>query len=153
MRVISYCNGCLTGTAAEFPEAREIVCRQCGEKRNVVAERLQENMVKQCAMCGCGHLYVEKDFPAWLGGAIMLSGVVGFLVMTFHNILIAIGILLAVAALDFVAYQFAPWRTVCYRCLATYRGAERNPDHRAYELGLAGRYSDDYEKTREQMKS
>lgn len=144
MRVTSYCSKCMKGTEVALPSA-EVVCR-CGERRAVAAPAGEA--LEQCALCGCGYLYVEKDFPSWLGGAIMLAGVVGFLVMTFHDIAVALGILLGVAALDWVVYQVRPFRTICYGCLATYRGAGRNPAHRAYELGLAGRFTDDYEEQR-----
>ena len=42
-------------------------------------------------------------------------------------------------------YVVRPMRTICYKCLATYRGASPNPEHKAYELGVAGRFADDYE--------
>ena len=153
MRVTSYCRKCLKGTRFPLAGTEEVSC-VCGEKRTVtLSETLKnENKVDVCALCGCGYFYLEKDFPAWLGAGIMLAGVIGFLIMTFHNIAIALGILLGVGVLDFIVYQFIPLRTICYQCLAMYRGNVRNPDHGGYELGTAGRFTDDYEEQREQMK-
>jgi hypothetical protein len=39
-------------------------------------------------------------------------------------------------------------RAVCYKCVAQYRGAVPHPDHERYELGTAGRFTDDYDEER-----
>ena len=58
------------------------------------------------------------------------------------------GILIGAAVLDAIAYALAGDRTICYQCLAEYTGGVRNPEHGAYDLGTAGRFTDDYEKER-----
>lgn len=150
IRVESVCGECLKRTPLPLSGADKLRCRRCGGEREVrpSATLLERKVVDVCALCGCGYLYVEKDFPAWMGLGVMIAGVAGFLLLAERNIALALGVLMGVAALDGLLYRFVPFRTVCYRCLATYRGAVRNPEHRTYELGTAGRFTDDYEAVR-----
>ena len=46
----------------------------------------------------------------------------------------------------------APERTICYQCMAVYRGVESNPAHEPYDLGIAGRFADDYDDQQKQNK-
>ena len=150
MRVVSYCSKCLRGTPLSIPGEPEVFCRHCSDKRSVTpsASITENKIVDVCALCGGGHFYIEKQFPGWLGGSIVVAAIVSFLILTTVNIAVALGVLLGAAALDWVVYQVVPLRTICYQCLAAYCGAARNPEHTTYELGTAGRFADDYEKQR-----
>ncbi len=151
MEVVSYCPRCFA--AARFDSAAapgEVACPRCGERRPV---RLTEgvaarNVVDRCVLCGCGHLYVEKDFNGVLGFGIVAAAVVGSAVAWAYHVGLAIGILGAAALADFLVWRRARDRTVCYRCVATYRGAAPNPAHGPYDLGVAGRFADDYDEQR-----
>jgi hypothetical protein len=110
------------------------------------------NRLDVCPVCGSGYFYREKDFNSWAGGAVILAAVIGFLVMADRNILVALGILLAAAALDFVVYLVVPFRYVCYRCLASMHRAVQDPAIGAYDLGTAGRFADDYEKEKDRAR-
>jgi hypothetical protein len=145
VKATSYCPDCLAATAVELDRA-SVACRRCGRERPLrVSDSVRGGVVDVCALCGCGHFYVEKDFNAWLGGAIMLAAVGGFVWAQSWSILAAFGFLAAAALLDLAMYVVCPLRTICYKCLAVYRGARPNPSHRAYDLGIAGRFADDFE--------
>ena len=47
-----------------------------------------------------------------------------------------------------MALAMSKERAVCYKCVAQYRGAVPHPDHERYELGTAGRFTDDYDEER-----
>jgi hypothetical protein len=152
VQVTSYCPRCFKGTRFETAaRPAEIACRGCGERREV---RLTEsvsgkNVVDRCVLCGCGHLYVEKDFNGTIGFAVVAAAVAGSAVAWARDVFLAVGILAAAALADLAVWLLSRDRAVCYRCVATYRGAADNPAHGAYELGVAGRFADDYDEQRE----
>jgi hypothetical protein len=132
--------------ASRAPE--ELRCGACGRVRTLSptdAVRV-ENRLDRCPVCASAYFYREKDFNAWAGGAVILAAIAGFLFMAERNIAVALGILLAAAALDLGVYALVPFRYVCYKCLASMHGAERNPAIGPYDLGTAGRFADDYDK-------
>ncbi|MBI4564641.1 MAG: hypothetical protein HY716_08135 [Planctomycetes bacterium] len=151
MNVTSYCRRCLKGRRfdpAAPPERFE--CPNCGDARSLVPSDAvrRENRLDLCPVCGSGYFYREKDFNSWVGGAVIVAAIVGFLLLADRNILAALGILLGAALLDFLVYWIVPFRYVCYRCLATIRGAAPNASIGPYDLGVAGRFADDYEEQR-----
>lgn len=109
----------------------------------------EENLVDRCVLCGCGHLYLEKDFNGYLGFAIILAAIVGSAILWARNVYLSVGLLGLAALVDLVFWLLSRDRTVCYRCVATYRGSLRNPSHDRYELGTAGRFADDYDEQRQ----
>jgi hypothetical protein len=135
----------------EHLSAVEIACARCGGRRPVtITESVAtKNIVDRCTICGCGHLYIEKDFNGYLGGAIVLAAIVGSGIAWARNVAIAIAILAGAALLDLAVWLVARERTRCYRCETIYRKAAPNPAHGRYELGLAGRFADDYDEQRE----
>lgn len=145
MNVTSICPKCLASTAVDAG-AEGVTCRRCRDRREV---KPCGGTLTVCALCGCGYFYVEKDFNAWLGGAIMIAAVAGFLWAQSWNILVGFAFLGAAALLDFVMYLVCPLRTICYKCLAVYRGAPPNASHKTYDLGIAARFADDYEERRQ----
>ena len=151
MKVTAFCRQCLAKIrfdASRPPEA--LGCPKCGESQPIApsASVRAENRLDVCPVCGSGYFYREKDFNAWAGGAVIVAAIIGFLVMADRNITIALGILMAAAALDLVVYALVPFRYICYKCLASMHGAARNPSIGPYDLGTAGRFSDDYEERR-----
>jgi hypothetical protein len=70
-------------------------------------------------------------------------------VLWARNVYLSVGVLGAAALVDLVFWVVSRERTVCYRCVATYRGAAPNPAHERYELGTAGRFADDYDEQRQ----
>lgn len=132
---------------AELPVEHE--CRRCGRRQSLSVEgRLTEaGAVKMCLACGCGHLYVEKDFNATLGCLIIVTTAALFLIFSTYQA--ALLFLLGAALVDFVVYILVGKRAICYRCLAEYRGFPMHPEHGPYELGIASRFADDVRKRKE----
>lgn len=151
MIVTAVCRRCL-GTV-RFDPARsspDLACRKCGQVLPVTpSDSIRTaNKLDLCPVCDSGYFYREKDFNAWAGGAVIVAAIAGFLFMADRNIAIALGILLAAAALDLLVYALVPFRYTCYRCLASMHGAARNPAIGPYDLGTAGRFADDYDRER-----
>lgn len=152
MQVISYCVRCYKGARFESAAApAEVVCVRCGERRGVkMTESIgARNVVDQCVLCGCGHLYIEKDFNGYVGLGVIIAAIAGSAVAWARDsVYISVGILAGAALVDLAAWLLSRERTVCYKCVATYRGAALNPAHGRYELGTAGRFADDYDEQR-----
>ena len=151
MEIISYCDACLKGTRFDStapPE--EVACTKCGVRRPVsMTESIaSKNVVDRCVLCGCGHLYIEKDFNGYVGFGIIVAAIVGSGVLWARNVYLAVGVLGVAALVDLAFWTVSRERTVCYRCVATYRRAAPNPAHERYELGTAGRFADDYDEQR-----
>jgi hypothetical protein len=152
VEIISYCDHCYKGT--RFDSARppaEVACAKCGDRRAVsMTESIsQRNQVDRCVLCGCGHLYLEKDFNGYLGFGIIVAAITGSAIFWVRNVYLSVAILGVAALVDLAFWLTSRERTVCYRCVATYRRTAPNPVHERYELGTAGRFADDYDEQRE----
>lgn len=151
MEIVSFCEGCCAATRVDAKAGpTEVVCRKCGARRDVrlTPSAAEKNVVDRCALCGCGHLYIEKDFNGYVGFAIVAGAIVASAVLWARNVFWSVGVLAAAALVDLVVWLFSKERAVCYKCVAQYRGAARNPEHERYELGTAGRFVDDYDEER-----
>lgn len=151
LKLTSMCHVCLKATRVGLePPPPEVTC-PCGLRRSVtLSESLRaRRMVDVCALCGSGYFYVEKAFNRWVGFAVVTIAIASFVWLITINWFVAMGVLIGAATLDAVAYAISGDRTICYSCLAEYTGGVRNPDHGAYDLGTAGRFTDDYEKQRD----
>ena len=152
MEIISYCDSCFKGTRFDSGAApAAVACVKCGRRREVAMTEsiAARNVVDRCVLCGCGHLYIEKDFNGYAGMGIILAAIVGSGIFWTRNVYVAVGILGVAALVDLAVWIVSRERTVCYRCVATYRGAAPNAAHERYELGTAGRFADDYDEQRE----
>lgn len=153
MQVISHCPTCFAATPFPGDAApAEVACRRCGVRRAVTpTESVRErNVVDRCILCGCGHLYIEKDFNGYVGFGIIVGAIVASGIAWARSVPVALGILGGAALVDLLFWVISKERTVCYRCVAIYRSAAANPAHGRYELGTAGRFADDYDEQREQ---
>lgn len=151
MEVVSYCPKCFK--AARFDTASapaEVTCARCADRRAVsLTESVRErNIVDRCVLCGCGHLYIEKDFSRVVGFSIVAVAVVASGIAWAIDVYVSIGILAGAALLDLGVWRVSRERAVCYKCEACFRGAVPNPAHGRYELGIAGRFADDYDEQR-----
>ena len=151
VEIISYCDACFKGTTFDSaaPPA-EVACSKCGGRRTVTMTDsvTAHNVVDRCVLCGCGHLYLEKDFNGYVGFGIIVAAIVGSGILWARNVYLAVGVLGVAALVDLVFWVISRERTVCYRCVATYRKTAPNPTHERYELGTAGRFADDYDEQR-----
>ena len=120
-----------------------LVCAACHAERPIAPAAFDGGNLAACACCGTTDLYRQKDFPQALGLAIVI---VGFAVSTvfwyYERPLWTYAILLGSALLDLVLYYKVPDVTICYRCLAQYRGLGANPGgvFRHFDLAVGERY-------------
>jgi hypothetical protein len=146
LRVRAYCPKCKAATELEGKTLAGPWECPCGEKRvlpgpygdGAEPSSGAPRPVVRCAYCGCGELYIEKDFNQGLGCLIMLAAPVipFFLPWPYGKGLLAS--VLALAAIDFILYYaVVPFRSVCYACCAEHRGGAPNPGHEPYELTKA----------------
>lgn len=152
MEIISYCDLCFKGTSVDSAAApAEVVCAKCGTRRAVaLTESIRsQNVVDRCVLCGCGHLYLEKDFNGYVGFGIIVAAIVGSGILWARNVYWSVAVLGVAALVDLVFWLISRERTVCYKCVATYRRTAPNPAHERYELGTAGRFADDYDEQRQ----
>jgi hypothetical protein len=91
--------------------------------------------IDACPHCGCGDLFIRKDFPQRLGLGLVIVAGVAFLFLAARRETFWIGacILAAAAVIDAALYAFVPRLTVCYRCRGEFRGPV-NPNHGGFEL-------------------
>jgi predicted nucleic acid-binding Zn-ribbon protein len=143
MELTHACRSC--GAVSRVPDVesvRELHCAACGDVRAVPDRALRDGLAA-CPCCGCDDFYRQKDFPQALGLVIV---VVGFAISTvfwyYERPLWTYAILLASALLDMVLYYKVPNVTICYRCLAQYRGPGANPGgaFAPFDLGVGERY-------------
>jgi hypothetical protein len=95
-----------------------------------------------CPACGCGELFIRKDFPQKLGLAIVAAAGGGFLILAARprSFYLGVGVLLAATVIDALLYFIVPKVTVCYRCGAEFRQRKLNPAHHGYELAVGEKY-------------
>jgi hypothetical protein len=150
VRINAICPDCLSATRVDLEGSpSEAVCA-CGKRRpvNASVSLRERNTVDVCALCGSGYFYAEKDVNGWIGLALILFAVGGFLWGIRFNWFVGMGFLAGASIVDFIAYRLLPDRAICYSCLASYHGTRRNPSHGGYDLGIAGRFASDYEEQR-----
>jgi hypothetical protein len=100
------------------------------------------DVLTRCPQCGCGDLFIRKDFPQKLGLAIVAVAAIAFLALaakrqTFY---LGVWVLVVAAAIDAVLYAIVPRVTVCYRCRAEFRDRPINPEHEGFELAVGEKY-------------
>ena len=86
--------------------------------------------MERCAVCDAEAFFLQKDINRKLGLVVVALGSL----VVFWNFFIGLGVLVLLAAADWLLYRLLPDVTVCYACKSVYRGGPKNPLHRAYEL-------------------
>jgi uncharacterized protein (DUF983 family) len=144
MELTHACRNC--GAVDRVPTVETLpalTCPACGDVRPVEPGTFEGGALHACACCGTADLYRQKDFPQALGLAIVI---VGFAISTvfwyYERPLWTYAILLGSALLDLVLYYKVPDVTICYRCLAQYRGPGANPGGAFghFDLAIGERY-------------
>lgn len=106
-----------------------------------------------CLLCGNRELYRQKDFPHGLGMAILaLACLASVVTYALYLPWLTWAILIGSAVFDGLLYLVVGDVSVCYRCLAQYRGLKNHALHPPYELVVAERYRQERLR-REQLKS
>ncbi len=107
-----------------------ICCSACSQTIERKRGSIQDSRLVWCVVCGTEDMYIQKDFPHRLGLTVVGLGIVLSSVAWWrYKYPLALGILVATPALDFLLYYVVGDATICYRCLAQYRAntSNRNP--------------------------
>lgn len=131
MRIRAQCRACgLPFTDTIAPETRELPCPGCGATRTVSDEGWSDEpprRVDVCPLCGCRHLYRQRDFNRALGCLLVAVGAA--LVPWTYGLS-----LLALSLVDLVLYYRLSEAVVCYRCDTVFRDARPGPRQKPFDL-------------------
>ncbi|MHC4235023.1 MAG: hypothetical protein ACYSUQ_07890 [Planctomycetota bacterium] len=119
-----------------------ITCPRCHTTHQIrVSESIRQGeLVERCVVCGCGELFVRKDFPQRFGLLVVLVAAVISFATLKSSPLIAYGVLVAAVLVDLALYLFIGRVTACYACRAEYRGCRVNPQHEVFDLATSEKY-------------
>ena len=111
-------------------EQAEVACPNCGEVRAVdvsgwVSE--DDRQVTRCLLCGCRHLYRQRDVNRALGCLLVAIGA-ALVPWTYGLSLVVL------AAVDLVLFYRLSESVVCYRCDTVYRDARPGPRQNEFDL-------------------
>jgi hypothetical protein len=141
IRVDVPCSNCAGIVRVEDVGAGDRFVCQCGQSVTIDASNVENGALQSCCVCGTGDLYLQKDFPQRLGLALVISAMVlATIAWAYRDWFATMGILVGFFAADLVLYLVRGNVTVCYRCLAQYRGASPNPGIRPFDLAIGERY-------------
>jgi hypothetical protein len=131
MRIRTQCRACGLPFAAEIsPASGELPCPGCGAVRALAAEGWSDGpdaAVDVCPLCGCRHLYRQRDFNRALGcllvavGAALVPWTLGLSLPVFGLV-------------DLWLYRRLHDAPVCYRCDTVYRDARPTPRQGDFDL-------------------
>jgi hypothetical protein len=126
-------------------------CPGCAHRLELRAPE-KDAALTVCAVCGNTELYKKKDFPHWLGLAILTGACLGFVVLNaLYQQWWAWAVLLGSALVDGLLYLRVGDAVVCYRCGALYRGVPSAAGYKPFELVIGERYRQERLR-REEMK-
>ncbi len=134
MRIRTQCRDCGLPFPAvltpETPEVTELACPNCGKTRPVARTDWSDGpdgRIEVCPLCGCRHLYRQKDVNRLLGCGLVALGAV-LVPWTFGLSLVVFGLI------DLWLYRRLKEAVVCYRCDTVYRDARPGPRQGEFEL-------------------
>jgi hypothetical protein len=140
MKIRFLCPICGSWTVTRQVDAESCPCAHC---RHVVTAAAPSTAaaLTGCRVCGNQELYVQKDFPHWLGMSILVVACIASVVTyALYYIKTTWTILIGSATVDGLLYLLMGDVTVCYRCRAQYRGFPPNPEHHAFDLAIGEKY-------------
>jgi hypothetical protein len=136
------CPTCERPGRLDLPGPTTWQCPDCGAAVDLHLDALAaDGSLTRCACCGNGQLYRMKDFPQWLGMAILTLACGSFFVLAvvFYQYNLAWAILVGSAAIDGLIYLIVGDVVVCYRCGARHRGVPSRAFD-PHELTIAEKY-------------
>lgn len=117
MRIRTQCRACgLPYPAALSAGTVELLCPGCGDVRRVATAGWGPRSVAVCPLCGCRHLYRQRDVNRALGCLLVAVGA-ALVPWTWGLSLVLL------ALVDLWLWFRMPMATVCYRCDTVYRDA------------------------------
>jgi DNA-directed RNA polymerase subunit RPC12/RpoP len=120
MRLRTQCRACGLPFRAEIDgSTRELACPDCGVSRPVATDGWSDRdprRVEACPLCGCKHLYRQRDVHRAWGCALVALGA-ALVPWTYGLSLVALGLV------DLYLHRRLRDAVVCYRCDTAYRDA------------------------------
>jgi len=136
--VIFPCPTCERPGRLQLTEPCSWQCPDCAGQVRV--ERV-DSALAACPLCGSRELYKKKDFPHWLGLAILtVACLASVFTYNWYEKWLTWAILIGSALIDGVLYLCVGDAIVCYRCGGHFRGFHANAEHKPFELTIAERY-------------
>jgi len=134
------CTTCQVPCSLEMAGPVPRQCPNCAQRIDLAAPE-PASALTSCALCGNPELYKKKDFPHWLGLAILTVACLGFVILNaLYQQWWAWGVLIGSALVDGLMYLRVGDAVVCYRCGALYRGVPAAGDYKPFELIVGERY-------------
>ncbi len=108
-------------------------CSVCGTAVETTASAPEPgDGLRACLNCGEDELYAQKDFPRWLGFAIV--GIAALLAPFTHYLSLVVA-----ALLDWILFHTRGEILVCYACSAQHEGFPNRPRHPRFDREIAER--------------
>jgi DNA-directed RNA polymerase subunit RPC12/RpoP len=105
----------------------QLTCPGCGHARALDHEAWSADRVTHCPVCGCQHLYRQRDVNRALGCLIVAVGA-ALVPWTYGLSLVVL------AGVDLVLYLRIKESVVCYRCDTVFRDAQPSPRQGEFDL-------------------
>ena len=119
MRIRTQCPKCGFPFRSQLdPEGADIQCPQCNDQRPIdsTAWSSDSRRVETCPLCGCRHLYRQRDINRALGCGLIVVGAI-FVPWTYGLSLVALSLV------DLWLYRRLSIVVVCYKCDTVFRDA------------------------------
>lgn len=128
MRIRTQCRACGLPFSSVLTESTHtLACPECGTQRSLAQNGWTKASVDTCPLCGCRHLYRQRDFNRGLGCLLVLIGA-ALVPWTLGLSLPLFGLI------DLWLYRRLRDAVVCYRCDTVYRDARPGPRQVEFDL-------------------
>ena len=127
MRISTQCRECGFPFRDRISSGEPIGCPNCGVEVAVPTDSWRGDRLDACPLCGCEHLYRQRDFNRGLGCLLVVIGAI-LVPWTYGLSLVALSLV------DLWLYRRLNNSVVCYRCDTVYRDAV--PTARQVEVDL-----------------
>jgi uncharacterized protein (DUF983 family) len=136
------CPECHNWNVTTDVSAESWTCNRCGYQITAQsAAPPPDQPLETCRSCGNHGLYVQKDFPHWLGMGILVAACIASVITyAMHQITMTWVILIGSAAIDGLLYLAMGNVTVCYRCRTHYRGFPPSEKVGPFNLAVGEKY-------------
>jgi hypothetical protein len=132
------CPSCDRPARVRGDEATDWQCQACNHCLHLAAA---DPALPRCALCGNHELYKKKDFPHWLGMAVLVGACIASVYTYFwYEKWLTWAILIGSAMVDGALYLMVGDAVVCYRCEAHHKGVAPTAAHQPFELTVGERY-------------
>ena len=110
-------------------DTERVICPNCRETVELRQGGWSDDPpgVEECPVCGCRHLYRQRDFNRALGCSLVLVGAI-LVPWTYGLSLIVLSLV------DLALYYRLRESVVCYRCDTVYRDARPGPRQKEFDL-------------------